>query len=204
MSTQRGDMAQATDYTVMEMPERFATGTAPESTIRRCLWSYPTLFQSRTDVLRHLFLTIGGGYEWDGGDLVSVFPEDRDDKPSSEVYVDPERFPGTYDDLRAERDEEYRAVRSDIERAATTRGPLKDKLGHHSFSRGYSYLWNSPEDISPEWAEALAEARELFEPLIDAMERKAESDKPRIAALQAERKALQDRIAEIDRELMNV
>jgi hypothetical protein len=195
---------QAMDYTVMVMPERFATGTDPESTIRRCLWSYPTLFQSRTDVLRHLFLTIGNGYKWDGCDLVSVFPEDRDDKPSSEVYVDPERFPGSYDDLRAERDEEYRAVRSDIERAATTKGPLKDDLRTGHYSRTYSYLWNSPEEISPEWTTVLAEARELFEPLIDAMERKAESDKPRIAALQAERRALQDRIAEIDRGLMDV
>lgn len=50
-----------------------------ELTIQTMFDNYPTLFKERADCLSHLFCTIGNGYEWYNGELVSVidaFPDD--------------------------------------------------------------------------------------------------------------------------------
>lgn len=50
----------------------------PEKTIKCCLIYYPTLFSNRADVLNHLFLTVGNGYEWVNGELVCKDDMDKD------------------------------------------------------------------------------------------------------------------------------
>lgn len=42
-----------------------------ELTIQKMFDEYPTLFKERADCLNHLFCTIGNGYEWINGELVS-------------------------------------------------------------------------------------------------------------------------------------
>lgn len=194
-------------YTVMPMPERFATGDDPESTIRRCLWLYPTLFQSRTDVLVHLWLHYGNGFEWDEetGDLYSI-GDDRDDKPSEEVYPPSPRLEALdIDDgtarLRAERDAEYASVRRDIDQAARTHARPRDRMSRGTYSRTYSYLWNLPEYANPAWCAAWHEAVLVLQPLVDEVEGLVERLAPRRAALIEERKRVEARLHEIDREL---
>lgn len=190
-------------WTILPMPTRFATGNDPESTIRRCLWLYPTLFQSRTDVLIHLWLGVGNGFEWDErtGDLYSIFA-DREDKTSTEVYPTRDAAYGDiWTEARAERDREYANVRRDIERAATTLGPVRDRMSRNTYSRTYSYLWNLPENASAAWREAHAEAVRVLQPLVDEVEGLVEKLAPRRAALIAERKQLEARLFEIDRAL---
>lgn len=196
-------------YTVMPMPERFATGDDPESTIRRLLWLYPSLFQSRTDALVHLWLHYGNGFEWDAetGEMYSICDDrdDRDDRPSEEVYPSSPRLAelgiDSGADLRAERDREYANVRRDIERAATTLGPVRDRMHRGTYSRDYSYLWNLPEYVNGAWLAAHAEAVRVLQPLVDEVEGRVEALAPRRAALAAERKQLETRLAEIDKEL---
>lgn len=43
-----------------------------EKTIQACFDYYPELFQRREQVLDQLFCTIGNGYEWVNGELISL------------------------------------------------------------------------------------------------------------------------------------
>lgn len=44
----------------------------PEALIVDCIGQYPTLFPNRTSVLHHLFIVLGGGFEWRNGELVDA------------------------------------------------------------------------------------------------------------------------------------
>lgn len=46
-----------------------------ELTIQSMFDYYPTLFKERADCLSHLFVTIGNGYKWKDGELVSIDDE---------------------------------------------------------------------------------------------------------------------------------
>lgn len=45
--------------------------------VRASMLRYPLLFGTRWDVLHHLYLVIGNGFEWRDGELVSAFDEDE-------------------------------------------------------------------------------------------------------------------------------
>ena len=52
-----------------------------ELTIQEMYNEYPTLFIDRVDALNHLFCTIGNGYDWKNGELVSSgysYPKKKD------------------------------------------------------------------------------------------------------------------------------
>ena len=52
-----------------------------ELTIQEMYNEYPTLFVDRVDALNHLFCTIGNGYDWKNGELVSSgysYPKKKD------------------------------------------------------------------------------------------------------------------------------
>lgn len=46
--------------------------------VEDCIAKYPGLFPSRTDVLHHLFVVLGCGYEWQDGRLVDKHMWDRE------------------------------------------------------------------------------------------------------------------------------
>jgi hypothetical protein len=137
----------------------------------------------------------GGGYEWDGGELVSVFDYEREDEPSTEVYKDPERYPGTHADLRAARDAEYAAVRSDLERAATTWGTPHRALRNETNG---SPIENVPADVTPAWAELVRDALAIMPPFFAEQARTDARD--RLAGIERERAELLGRIAKLDAE----
>ena len=39
-------------------------------TIKYCIMNYPAIFSNVADVMDHLFLTVGNGYEWVNGELI--------------------------------------------------------------------------------------------------------------------------------------
>ncbi len=49
-----------------------------EETLLQSFYYYPTLFQKRMDVMNHMFLTLGNGYYWVGGELVDILCECRE------------------------------------------------------------------------------------------------------------------------------
>jgi hypothetical protein len=150
------------------------TSTDPETTIRRSLWRYPSLFANRADVLYHLFCIIGNGYDWVNGELVGIdhgMPwEDRpiskpDDSPlMAEIHAE----------LQAEEDAKRARNRGDIERWAADTGSLtRFESGSggpgwrptaHDISQ-YQYLWAVPDDVTDEWRRVWQEARDLFIPM---------------------------------------
>lgn len=55
--------------------------------VRELLFRFPPIFRTRWDVLRHLFLVIGNGYEWVDGQLVAVVDrEEFDEQQAREVF----------------------------------------------------------------------------------------------------------------------
>jgi hypothetical protein len=62
-------MKKATEK-VIGGPMRRLVRHSVEWTVRDCIAKYPSLFQSRTQVLHHVFVVLGCGYEWEKGKLV--------------------------------------------------------------------------------------------------------------------------------------
>lgn len=59
-----------------------------ERTIEDMIARYPSLFQSRTQALHHLFVVLGCGYEWNKGELVERCSErTRDRIPRSAAKI---------------------------------------------------------------------------------------------------------------------
>lgn len=48
---------------------------------------YPTLFQTRLDVLNHLFVVLGCGYDWHDGALVDRFGDDRAERDEQDRHL---------------------------------------------------------------------------------------------------------------------
>ena len=48
-----------------------------KDTIKSMIIMYPLLFQTKLSVYNHLFLTIGNGYRWENGELISEDDEEN-------------------------------------------------------------------------------------------------------------------------------
>lgn len=49
--------------------------------IRKVLANYPTVFKTRLDVLHHIFIVLGSGYEWRGNELYTMDDGELDKLP---------------------------------------------------------------------------------------------------------------------------
>lgn len=68
-----------------------------DALVRSLLLRYPSLFGTRWDVLSHLYLVIGNGYEWSNGELVEVFRDERtDEQAAAEFFSDIDKFRTTF------------------------------------------------------------------------------------------------------------
>ena len=167
----------------------------PEEFIRSSVYWYPLLFPNRTEVLDHMFLVNGNGFEWgDDGNLHSVFAhlepgedciartlrevdaEEARDKLRS-YRVDPADSMAAW--LREDAVKEQ-AIRDDYLHLARTYGPprVTEQVpgpgnGHfyqaRTISADYVQHWTLlgrvPQNVAPRWAAVLDEVRELFAPV---------------------------------------
>lgn len=125
-------------------------------TLVQCLLDWPALFLNEDDVLDHLFITIGNGYHWENGCLVSS----HDYEASQDQRVMYERkYPW---DVRAS-EREYR-----VDTLKFSRQSCYFKLGtgvgrylYRSFGKN-SALCNLPDDIQPDWLAAAKRAMEYI------------------------------------------
>jgi hypothetical protein len=163
-----------------------------ELTIQTMFDNYPTLFKERSDCLNQLFCTIGNGYEWYNGELVSdidAFPDDVRAVIENRL-VNGKAFQHNKMSLRAEALEYYRRR---LEKDTEKDTPINRKLDEEYFNsipddvyykhprkkRWYFYinipnreridyfkdcafLWNYPEDIKPDWLAAIEECKTLL------------------------------------------
>ena len=105
---------------------------SPDSVITDCFKHWPTLHRTRLDVLNRLFFTIGNGYAWVRGGVISTSPDDylaRDDRPRRQPDPPP--------------------------------GPVHDDGGPYDFypvSPDHSNIFKVPDDVTDAWLAVAYEA----------------------------------------------
>lgn len=163
-----------------------------ELTIQEMFDNYPTLFKERSDCLNHLFCVIGNGYDWVNGELVEDgedYPLEEQ-KVFESRLKDGKAFQYNKMSLRDEaveyhrrriekhpeedtpferkfNEEYFKSIPDDQYHKHERRKrwyfyvniPGHERIDLH---KNYSYLWNYPEDIKPDWKEALEETKRLL------------------------------------------
>lgn len=172
-------------------PDQMDPAGDPEELIAACIYWHPLIFPTRTEVLDHLFLVNGNGYEWNAaGQLCSVFahiepgPDGLDKYEAEALEFEAKaadaRVPELRDlwlewaaDRRTERDR-LLAIRADYRNLARTYGPVRDTeqlpgtcdRGARTISSGYLARWTllgrAPEHVDPRWQRLADEVRLLF------------------------------------------
>lgn len=145
--------------------------------VRKSLMTFPTLFQSRSDVLRYIFGVGGTGYEFVGGELVNGCPNDRDDSKMRYDDLD-ERETKIKEDPTYAGIEDLRAMELyEIACERATRKLREENIDvvarmTRANNRDYTYqqlqnLWNIDripvEELNDEWLAAFEEFIEIMD-----------------------------------------
>lgn len=126
-----------------------------ENTLQWMMDFYSEIFPTRQRCLDHLFCTIGNGYEWVNGELVC-------NDYLSKRYVMKEHI------VRAKSShEDFYRDRQNIELELAKKNPdykPNPRYFNHWYplSKQYSYLYNYPPDIKPDWLKLLNECKEML------------------------------------------
>lgn len=166
-------------------PQLMAPIEDPEEFIVSSIYWYPSIHPTRTEVLEHLLLTNGNGYEWGGnGQIYSVFAhiqpfphEDtivKREREAAEYEARGEHWQWMVDHIRGDI-RELTEVRADYRHRARTYGPIRtvDKMPdgprHRmltSWHLGWTLLGTAPVNADPKWQPYMDEVRELFAPIL--------------------------------------
>lgn len=122
---------------------------------------YPDLFPTRKHCLDHLFCVIGNGYQWIDGELV-----DNDDEYHKRYKIEEhvKRAKGKNEDYFYKcMDEELKLKSILKENYKKYFGDTKYNFSWYLLSKKYSYLYDYPEDIKPDWLAILNECKQLLE-----------------------------------------
>lgn len=151
-----------------------------EETIQSCFDNYPTLYQTREQVLNQLFCVIGNGYEWINGELVN----DNDKKPINNLYNGKAKqyniiTKGKYrkmlfDEIKSDK-ENYKILTDILKEKGKT---LEDKFltpksddnelqfkidkSIYPLCIEYSKMFNYPNDIKEDWLNGIRETYEYI------------------------------------------
>lgn len=126
-----------------------------KDTAANCVKHYPHMFQREEDVLNQLFLTNGGGYEWneETGELVEVFPEySHKHKEASIAWKALDMAKNDGLDRSS-----YWFDFFMIEHQKKMEG---DRFPSSNFNYNYCNLTRIPNTITKEWAEAIVKCAE--------------------------------------------
>lgn len=105
---------------------------SPDRVITDCFQHWPTLYRTRADVLNRLFFTIGNGYDWLRGGVVTTSPDDHLDRAARPRH-----------------------------RADPPPGPIPDDGGRRRFypvSPDHSNIFAVPDDVTDAWLKVAYEA----------------------------------------------
>lgn len=151
-------------------------------TVLAMLTQYPSIFPDKSACYRHLFLVNGNGYEWVDGELVNVYPSknEPDFKDEDKAVADQiEKFGQTPNYENVFGHEQYSYVRLDTRRHnmliqfALDNIDLIMEAEHVKFDTtifmtysGWDYckLMQMPDDVKPDWLEAVKEVRHSLIP----------------------------------------
>lgn len=151
-----------------------------EETIQSCFDNYPTLYQTREQVLNQLFCVIGNGYEWKNGELV----DDNDKKPINNLYNGKAKqyniiTKGKYrkmmfDELKSDKEnykfwtdilkEKGLTLEEEFLKPKEDDNELQFKIDKsiYPLCRQYSKMFNYPKDIKEDWLEGIRETYEYI------------------------------------------
>lgn len=110
------------------------------------------LFWSRQQCLNHLFCTIGNGYEWENGELVE---KDYDTKQmlSRWQLIEP---------VKHAEPRRLAVELNKIREGTQRRRGFKEIPKWYLLSKEYSYLYNYPDNIKPDWLALIKECKQML------------------------------------------
>lgn len=125
-----------------------------EDTLQFCADFYKSIFPTRKHVLNHLFCVVGNGYDWKDGELVTE--NDYTKRYRLRRSMKKAEFPNE--------DEWYRMrnVYLKMNQESGIAIPLDFQFHWYPLSKSYSFLYNIPEDIKPDWQELVDECKQLL------------------------------------------
>jgi hypothetical protein len=153
-----------------------------EMTIQASFDLFPDLFQHREQVLDNLFCTIGNGYDWIDGELVEVCsdldpvnPLGPDGKAKQykvltvrEHRLDMRQFLiDTYNTTQDHWKQRLDELLEPTDRDDEPEYPTTFSSPIYPLCRRFSYMFNYPEDIKPDWLDGI---NEMYEILIKYMD----------------------------------
>lgn len=137
-----------------------ATGPAtPERLFQSCYENWKTLYQTRPDVIDHVFYTIGNGYDWLDGAIVNTGPYDHIEAADSDLEDKMDGIAADWEELRKKHPDLPELPWKKREHYKV--GPHPDDHAPRSFypaSERYSNLTLIPEDVTNDWLEVCYEA----------------------------------------------
>ena len=124
-----------------------------ETTLQRMFDFYPDLYSNRQECFNQLFCTVGNGYMWRDGQIVTCEGEDISDSEldySKQFHVRAHQSKKNIEKRRAYLD------------MLVKRGIAKP--GHHWYplSKKYSLLFSVPDDVKPDWKAAVEECKQML------------------------------------------
>ncbi len=137
---------------------------ALDELVRRSLLSYPLIFATRWDVLRHLFLVIGNGYDWLGGQLVDEFARPFDEEQARATFFEDldslEAEFGESPDSRlrrAQRQLQFDHIDDLVEESPHMRGQQITVMDLYALSPEYAQVFCVPDDVEPSFRDGAIE-----------------------------------------------
>lgn len=134
----------------------------PRDVVYNCLIHYPTLFATKGDVYKHIFLDIGNGFEWNVyGEIESVYGSEKES-----AYVDINEMQFLQEDSTFIRGQKkLRALRTnnliDFNKKhfdLVFEEPVKlGSIQYDTISVEYSLLFRVPDNATPDWLQACEE-----------------------------------------------
>lgn len=144
-----------------------------EQVVRDGLAKYPTLFRTRADVLWHMIVDYGNGYEWEGDGPVAVMQDPVGDPyvaarkwtEDARLHFDPNSMDGhglvdLYLSMAANDRDNVATLLDGIEDRAQRMTLTPPPCPRQPASEAYSFLYRN--DARPDWAKAIKEMRILY------------------------------------------
>lgn len=133
-----------------------------EDTLQFMMDFHSTLYHSRKDCLNQLFCVIGNGYEWINGELVEMEPDTKEILSRWKLVKPIEHAePTEICKEMGKLDEQLKAIRAKAKPLAPEIEKYHSK-GWYPLSRRFSYLFNYPQDIKPDWEKLRQECWEML------------------------------------------
>lgn len=155
--------------------------------VLRMLTEFPSLFTSKADCYRHLFLVNGNGYDWEGGELISIGssktgPDFKDEDDAVKEHGEKFGTMENYEKVFGHKEHDY--IRLETRRNNIHIQFALDNIDMimrsemimfgssstiHYSGWNYSLLMHVPEDVKPDWLEVVNEVRSALGPYIYGM-----------------------------------